>query len=120
MRAIKEGFKEALYCIRCFNRVDFCPVYDRVSLLFSYLEKYPIPSKGAVTAAFCGDLKEAVTSGLFLCTLYGTCKWECPLQIDTPTIVQRLRVRVAKKGLIPEALVQMEKTIINSGNAFGK
>jgi L-lactate utilization protein LutB len=118
-KALKEGFGEALYCIRCLHCTEVCPVCDRVGLLFSYLERYPFPARGAVTAAFCEGIYSAFKSGLFMCTLCGACKRECPLQIDTPAMVERLRMMAAEHGIIPERLIDIERKIVESGNVFG-
>ena len=59
-------------------------------------------------------------SGLFLCTLCGACKEECPIDIDVPTMIRRLRVEAVSKGLVPKADTQMDNNVRDTGNPFGE
>ncbi|HJX24204.1 MAG TPA: LUD domain-containing protein [Candidatus Bathyarchaeia archaeon] len=118
-KAIEKGFAECLYCTRCFACHNVCPAQERVRNLFGYNNSY-ISGRGIILSAFVAGLKEAVESGLFLCTLCGACKEECPIDIDVPTMIRRLRVEAVSKGLVPKADTQMDNNVRDTGNPFGE
>ncbi|MFC2164468.1 LUD domain-containing protein [Acidobacteriota bacterium] len=95
--AIAEGFGESLYCISCGSCLNFCPVYYEIGEKYGYKH---LGGRGAVFAAFHGDLDKAEEAGLFLCTGCQSCVEPCAVGIDTPEMIVRLREKVAKqKGL---------------------
>ena len=88
MKAIEQGFAEALYCIRCFSCHNHCPSYrvlgpgkgnDLREPGFGY--KGYLGGRGAILSAYIFGNHKAVEAGLFTCTLCGACKKECPLRI---------------------------------------
>ena len=95
--------KELLNCIRCFACIHHCPAYtllgpglgpDLKSPGFGY-QGYVGGRELALTGLTLG-LEKAVMGGLFACTLCGACKNVCPLDIDTPQLIQRLREKIRK------------------------
>jgi len=95
--AIAEGFGESLYCISCGSCLNFCPVYYEIGEKFGYKH---LGGRGAVFAAFHGDLDKAEEAGLFLCVGCQSCVEPCPVGMDTPEMIVRLREKmVQKKGL---------------------
>lgn len=95
--AIAEGFGEALYCISCGSCLNFCPVYYEIGEKYGYKH---LGGRGAVFAAFHGDLDKAEEAGLQLCVGCQSCVEPCAVGIDTPEMIVRLREKLAKrKGL---------------------
>ncbi len=80
--------REALYCIRCGACLNACPVYSKVGG-HAYGWVYPGPIGKVVTPMLtglgnAGDLP-------FASTLCGACREVCPLKIDLPGMLLRLR-----------------------------
>ncbi len=92
-KMIESGFKEALLCIGCGACLNFCPVYHQMGN--RYGGDY-IGSRGIVMKAFqkndpIESLKAAKEGGSFNCTLCGVCHENCPLRIDLPALVRKVR-----------------------------
>jgi L-lactate dehydrogenase complex protein LldF len=85
-----EEMREVLYCIRCGACMNVCPVY-RVTGGHAYHSAYPGPI-GAVLSPLLfghgshGDLPYAST-------LCGVCFEACPVRINLPELLVRLRQR---------------------------
>jgi len=85
-----EEMREALYCIRCGACINVCPVY-RITGGHAYHSTYPGPI-GAVLSPMLfgqgshGDLPYAST-------LCGACYDFCPLRINLPALLVKLRQR---------------------------
>jgi len=121
--AIAEGFEESLYCINCGSCLNFCPVYREIG--DRYGDKY-LGGRGIITAAVQKGLGTAEESGLSLCLNCQACVEVCPSQINTPTMINRLRSKlVSQDGLSPlwgtafKALSQ-EKTLQTIAGAGSK
>ncbi|HEY5096090.1 MAG TPA: lactate utilization protein B [Candidatus Eremiobacteraceae bacterium] len=80
--------REALYCIRCGACMNVCPVYRRVGGA-AYGSVYPGPIGAVVTPKMVDPSAAAVLP--FASTLCGACKDECPVKIDLPLQLVRLR-----------------------------
>jgi L-lactate dehydrogenase complex protein LldF len=80
--------REALYCIRCGACMNVCPVYRRVGGA-AYGSVYPGPIGAVVTPKMVDAAAAAVLP--FASTLCGACKDECPVKIDLPLQLVRLR-----------------------------
>lgn len=115
--AIKNGYAEALYCMRCFACNKVCPTMERIRTNFGYKSSY-VCGRGVVLTAFVEGLEESVKSGLYLCTLCGACQKECPVKIDVPSMITKLRREAAHRGLVPEADLRMERSVLENGNPF--
>ncbi|GAB6179220.1 LUD domain-containing protein [Desulfotomaculum defluvii] len=95
--AIENGFAESLYCINCGSCLNFCPIYAEIGEKYGY--KY-LGGRGLVFTAFHGNLQKTVENGLSLCIGCQKCKTSCPVQMDTPEMLKRLRQKlVDKEGL---------------------
>ena len=83
--------REALYCIRCGACLNICPVYRKVGG-HSYGWVYPGPI-GAVVSPMLVGLKEAkdLPHASSLC---GACREVCPVKINIPHMLLRLRSRL--------------------------
>ncbi len=109
-------FKEASYCVRCGACLSDCPVYREIGgIVWSY--RY-IGGIGAVWTAFTHSLEKAAPMA-FTCTTCGRCKAICPMEIDTPNMILKLRERLLKAGLTPQELMKVSENVKIYGNPFG-
>ncbi len=100
---------ESLYCIRCGACLNACPVFREISGL-AYLGK-----DGSI-APYPGPIGSVLSPGLLDCenfgqlaqasTLCGACKEACPVNIDLPELL--LRVRAGEAGEITKNKKQAE------------
>jgi L-lactate dehydrogenase complex protein LldG len=103
--------------MRCFACHQVCPTQERIRNLFGYKDSY-ISGRGIILSAFVDSLEAAVESGLFLCTLCGACYRECPIRINVPSMITKLRIEAVTKGLVPKRDVAMDKSVRERGNPF--
>ncbi|HSB10736.1 MAG TPA: LutB/LldF family L-lactate oxidation iron-sulfur protein [Blastocatellia bacterium] len=83
-----EEMRESLYCLRCGACLNVCPVYKKIGG-HAYGSVYSGPIGSIITPAFAGLEK---TKDLpFASTLCGACREICPVRIDIPRILLRLR-----------------------------
>ena len=85
--------KESLYCIRCGACLNICPVYRKVGG-HAYGWVYPGPI-GAVISPVMVGLKEAkdLPHASSLC---GACREVCPVKINIPHMLLKLRTQLAE------------------------
>ncbi len=81
-------FAEALACIRCGACLNICPVYQNVGG-HAYGWVYPGPIGAVITPLLVG--KEHASPLPFASSLCGACKQACPVDIDLPTLLLKLR-----------------------------
>jgi L-lactate dehydrogenase complex protein LldF len=97
-RALAGDLAEILYCIRCGACLNICPVYRSIGG-HAYGSTYSGPV-GAVISPILGgtpkfpDLPHAST-------LCGACEEVCPVRIQLPTLLLRLRRNTVEEGLSP-------------------
>lgn len=86
-----EG-RSALHCIRCSACLNVCPVYERVGG-HAYGSVYPGPIGAVLSPQLTGlEGKTDVNASLpFASTLCGACFDACPVRIDIPTMLVKLR-----------------------------
>ncbi|WP_083379225.1 LutB/LldF family L-lactate oxidation iron-sulfur protein [Boudabousia tangfeifanii] len=116
--------REALHCIRCGACMNVCPVYEHVGG-HAYGSVYPGPIGAILTPQLTDSMdRHDPNSALpFASSLCGACYEACPVKIDIPTNLVRLRQRVtdANRGGIPDMWdVAMAATspVMASGKAF--
>jgi L-lactate utilization protein LutB len=97
--------------------LDFCPVFHQIGR--NYGSKY-LGSKGIIFAGFSEGLKKAVDSNCFSCTSCLTCYQNCPVKINLPDLMKKLRSYFEKENLQTEANKEMIENIRKFGNPFGK
>jgi L-lactate dehydrogenase complex protein LldF len=85
--------REALLCIRCGACLNACPVYRKAGG-HAYGWVYPGPIGAVITPVMSG-MKRAKDLP-FASTLCGACREACPVSIDLPTLLLRLRSDLAE------------------------
>jgi L-lactate dehydrogenase complex protein LldF len=90
---------EILYCIRCGACLYACPVYQQIGG-HAYGSVYSGPIGSVLSPALAGihsfpDLPHAST-------LCGACKEVCPVRIDIPRMLLRLRAKGVEAGESPQ------------------
>lgn len=94
-----SSLQEILYCIRCGSCLNVCPIFREIGG-HGY-----IGANGAV-APYPGPIGSVISPGLLgsnfsqlaqACTLCGACKEACPVDIDLPKLLLRVRA-----GKIPD------------------
>ncbi|MCD6484288.1 MAG: lactate utilization protein [Candidatus Odinarchaeota archaeon] len=104
-KAIKEGFSEVLRCIRCLTCDNYCPVYTVTSPRTGYGYKKPgfnyggyIGGHGIILAAFVYGMEKAIEVCLFACAMCGNCYQHCPMKINAPEMISKLRKEVIERS----------------------
>ncbi len=90
----EESGRDVLRCIRCSACLNVCPVYERTGG-HSYGNPYP----GPIGAVLVPQLRRGVRTQLedslpYASSLCGACYVACPVKIDIPKILVRLRSEV--------------------------
>jgi len=102
-----EDFKEALLCMRCGSCLYECPVYE---IVCGYFGDYYFGGIGTIYMAFIDNIEKVVPMA-YTCMMCGRCREVCPMKIDIPTMMLKLRKRIADRGLIPRKLLEaVERT----------
>jgi len=83
--------RDALNCIRCGACLNICPVYRKVGG-HAYGWVYPGPIGAVVTPALTG--LEGAKDLPFASSLCGACREVCPVKINIPHMLLRLRTRL--------------------------
>jgi L-lactate dehydrogenase complex protein LldF len=98
-----EVGRQALHCIRCSACLNVCPVYSRTGG-HAYGSVYPGPIGAILTPQLIGV--ENAKSLPYASSLCGACYEVCPVKIDIPSVLLRLRAEVVKQaGATPERAV---------------
>jgi L-lactate dehydrogenase complex protein LldG len=114
---LKEGFEEILECINCGACLFPCPVYRNV------LDKYGFHyfgGRGIGMTVFQEGIKKGFENGMYFCTGCKICKENCPMDIDIPGCLRRLRERAVKKNLETDVNSRMMDNVRSAGNPFGE
>ncbi|HJR79953.1 MAG TPA: LUD domain-containing protein [Anaerolineales bacterium] len=87
-RALRNSpLKESLYCIRCGACLNACPVFREIGG-HGYQSVYPGPIGSVISAGFFGSDFVPLAQASSLC---GACKEACPVDIDLPKLLLRVR-----------------------------
>ncbi|HLI15385.1 MAG TPA: LUD domain-containing protein [Acidimicrobiales bacterium] len=90
--------RQVLRCIRCAACLNVCPVYERVGG-HAYGSVYPGPIGAVLTPQLEHVATDRVAASLpFASTLCGACLEVCPVRIDIPRLLVRLRAEVVESG----------------------
>lgn len=119
-KMMEEGFGDLWRCINCGACINFCPVYHQLGKGYGG-NKY-IGSKGIVKSAFSGktSLEKSKENGSFQCTFCGSCQRNCPMKINLPEMVLKIREEQNKNSLQTNQNKEMLEKIKKDGNPFGK
>ena len=93
-------YKELLYCIGCGQCLLVCPSYSVYGNRFGIDNE--LGGKGIIYSALSGKACAETSSGLDLCLSCRKCQQNCPLGIDTPSMVTKLRLQGRKGVLEPQ------------------
>ncbi len=83
---VKNGFKELLHCIDCGNCLLFCPMYNTIGNEFARDNR--LGGKGIAYYSLYSNERD---EKLELCLTCGRCKQNCPLGLDIPAIIKKIR-----------------------------
>lgn len=89
---------EILYCIRCGACLNACPVYQQIGG-HAYGSVYPGPMGSVVTPGLFGI--EPWSELPHASSLCGACREVCPVRIDIPRMLLKLRDAGTRAGLAP-------------------
>lgn len=88
-----EKLRESLYCLRCGACLNFCPVYRKAGgHAYGWVYSGPI---GAIIAPPLLGLENAHPLP-YASTLCGACRDVCPVKIDIPHLLLRLRAQISQ------------------------
>ena len=113
--ALKNN-EECLLCIGCGSCIVSCPVYNVTGSDFGY--RGYLGGRGIVLSHFITDNKTCFDSGLFKCTLCGLCTFECPVNIKTNEMIEKLREQSVKSGVCPDEHHGTNEKIKKQGSPF--
>src|SRR5579872_5575458 len=85
--------RQSLYCIRCGACLNHCPVYRKIGG-HNYPWVYSGPIGAIITPQFHGVLKEPWLP--FASSLCGACAEVCPVKIEIPKLLLKLRAEVTE------------------------
>jgi len=86
-RLRNSPLKESLYCIRCGSCLNACPVFREISG-HAYKSVYSGPIGSVISAGLFGSEFVPLAQASTLC---GACKDACPVDIDLPKLLTRVR-----------------------------
>ena len=104
-----EEMRESLYCLRCGACLNVCPVYQKIGG-HAYGSVYSGPIGSIITPAFAGLEKSKDLP--FASTLCGACREICPVRIDIPRILLKLRSDWSEGKLDDAGPPRLEKLAI--------
>ena len=89
-----KDMKESLYCIRCGACLNICPVFNNIGG-HSYGWVYPGPIGSVITPLLVG--LETSKMLPYASTLCGACYEVCPVRIQIPHLLLKLRNRILER-----------------------
>ncbi|MDP3066976.1 MAG: LUD domain-containing protein [Methanobacteriaceae archaeon] len=108
--------KESLWCIGCGSCIVNCPVYGVTGPEFGY--RRHLGGRGVVVSRYLENDEICSDSGLFKCTLCGNCTRECPLEIPTPVMVEKIRGECVKEGILQEEHSKIRDNVKKRGSPY--
>ena len=86
-RLRNSPLRESLYCIRCGSCLNACPVFREIGG-HAYKSVYSGPIGSVISAGLFGSEFVSLAQASSLC---GACKDACPVDIDLPKLLTRVR-----------------------------
>ncbi|MGE5250292.1 MAG: lactate utilization protein B, partial [Bacteroidota bacterium] len=90
-RLRNSALRESLYCIRCGACLNACPVFREIGG-HAYHSVYPGPIGSVISPGLFGPEYAALAQASSLC---GACREACPVDIDLPRLLTRVRAGAA-------------------------
>lgn len=84
----RNGFKELLHCIGCGNCLIYCPMYNTIGNEYA-LDNY-LGGRGIAYYSLSNNEKN---EKLELCLTCDKCRENCPVDLDIPAIIRKIRSR---------------------------
>lgn len=116
-RLLQEGLGELLFCLNCGACLNFCPAFHHLGR--GYGDKY-LGSKGIIFTALSQGLSQAKKSNAYACTLCSACFENCPVKINLPELMKKIRNKLNGAALSTEENKKMIANIQKFGNPFGE
>lgn len=114
---IKNDLKELLYCINCGSCLYFCPIYRQV---FDKYGLHYFGGRGIGMTLFQNKIRTAIERGLYFCTTCKACQEHCPLDINIPEVIKKLRKIAIEKNFETKVNEKMVNNVRAIGNPFGE
>lgn len=112
-----SGFETAFQCVDCRACDEVCPFY----LASGSVEYGPWSKVKAVQGILLGSRDVSDVLGeLYSCACCGTCSNVCPAGVRVDELVRAARAMAVERGLVPEGIARMCKSIIETGSIAGK
>jgi L-lactate dehydrogenase complex protein LldF len=86
-RLRNSPLRESLYCIRCGSCLNACPIFREIGG-HAYKSPYSGPIGSVISAGLFGSEFVPLAQASTLC---GACKDACPVDIDLPNLLSRVR-----------------------------
>lgn len=106
----KSDFRELLYCIGCGECLIQCPAFQVYGDKFGH--DHGFGGWGVVYSSFFQEIEKVKEQGLDYCVTCGRCRKYCPVDIDTPALIRRLRSEYGIR--IPEPHLEEARHFIES------
>ncbi|MDY6843393.1 MAG: LUD domain-containing protein [Thermodesulfobacteriota bacterium] len=106
----KSDFRELLYCIGCGECLLQCPAYYVYGNKFS--SAHNLGGRGVLYSTLAEGIGTKAHDELYTCVTCGRCRKHCPVSIDTPKLVTKLRHQYPT--LIPELHIENAYRFIES------
>lgn len=114
-KALKDA-RETLLCIGCGSCIISCPIYNVIGYEFGYGRH--LGGRGVVFSRYLQDKEICFQSGLYTCTLCGQCTRDCPMEIPTSELMEKLRRESVESGLIEDKHSETARKIRKNGSPF--
>jgi L-lactate utilization protein LutB len=95
----RSEYRDLLYCIGCGQCLLVCPAYNVYGSRFGSGSN--LGGRGLVYAALNSEAPEISDKGLDLCLSCRKCQKNCPVAIDIPSMIVKLRLANGNKILEP-------------------
>jgi len=95
----RSEYKDLLYCIGCGQCLLVCPAYNVYGNRFGVDSQ--LGGRGLVYSALNSEASVEGDKGLDLCLSCRKCQQNCPIAIDIPSMVTKLRLENRRKILEP-------------------
>ncbi|MFQ5737198.1 MAG: LUD domain-containing protein [Thermodesulfobacteriota bacterium] len=119
-RELPVELRESAFCIGCGGCLPECPVYSELGSSFgAYYRQGGI---GVVQSALEEGLATGFSNGLYSCMKCGACTVNCPVSIDTPKLIARLREDAVEEPVLKKRVRpfrMLAASVVLAANAKG-